>query len=114
MKKVAVLVDGGFYRKVAKHLWGDKTPEERVDELVHYCHFHLKDRDVYTKKGDKKFYQYNELYRIFYYDCEPIDKTIYNPITQKNFNFAKSATYIWMNKFLTNLKQRRKVASCKL
>lgn len=110
MKKVAVLVDGGFYRKIAKHLWGDKTPEERVDELVRYCHFHLKDRDVYTKKGDKKFYQYNELYRIFYYDCEPIDKTIYNPITQKNFNFAKSSTYIWMNKFLTNLKQRRKVA----
>ena len=60
MKKVAVLVDGGFYRKVAKHLWGDKTPEERVDELIRYCRLHLKDRDFYTKKGNKKIYQYNE------------------------------------------------------
>ena len=110
LKKVAVLVDGGFYRKLAKHLWGDKTPEKRVDELVRYCRLHLKDRDVYTKRGDKKIYQYNDLYRIFYYDCAPIDKTIYNPITQKNFNFAKSPTYIWMDSFLKNLKQRRKVA----
>ncbi len=30
------------------------------------------------------------MYRIFYYDCAPIDKTVYNPLTQKNFNFAKS------------------------
>ena len=76
MKKVAVLVDGGFYRKVAKHLQGDKTPEERVDELIRYCWLHLKDRDFYTKKGNKKIYQYNEMYRIFYYDCAPIDKTV--------------------------------------
>ena len=110
MKKVAVLVDGGFYRKVAKYLWGDKTPEERVDELIRYCRLHLKDRDFYTKKGNKKIYQYNEMYRIFYYDCAPIDKTVYNPLTQKNFNFAKSPTFIWMNNFLNNLKQRRKVA----
>ena len=37
MKKVAVLVDGGFYRKVAKRLWGEKTPEERTNELLRYC-----------------------------------------------------------------------------
>ncbi len=110
MKKVAILVDGGFYRKVARHLCGEKTPEERVDELVRYCRLHLKDRDVYIKKGDKKIYQYNDLYRIFYYDCAPIDKTLYNPLTQKNFNFSKSNTYIWMTRFLNNLKQRRKLA----
>ena len=84
MKKVAVLVDGGFYRKIAKHLWGEKTPEDRTAELIRYCHFHLKNRDSYIKKDGKKIYQYNDLYRIFYYDCAPIDKTIYNPLTQKN------------------------------
>ena len=35
----------------------------------------------------------------------------YNRLTlTKNFNFAKSPTFIWMNNFLNNLKQRRKVA----
>lgn len=32
MKKVAVLVDGGFYRKRAKLLWGEKP--ERLLELA--------------------------------------------------------------------------------
>lgn len=32
MKKVAVLVDGGFYRKRAKLLWGEKS--ERLLELA--------------------------------------------------------------------------------
>ena len=110
MKKTAILVDGGFYRKVANHLWGEKTPESRADELIKYCHFHLKDRDSYKKVENKKIYDYSELYRIFYYDCEPVKKTIYNPITQKNFDFAKTASYNWMNSFLSSLKQRRKVA----
>ena len=110
MKKVAILVDGGFYRKVAKYHWGEKSPEQRCEELIKYCRFHLKDRENYIIEGSKKVYQYNDLYRIFYYDCEPLKKIIYNPLTQKNFDFAKSPTYVWMNTFLTNLKQRRKVA----
>lgn len=87
-----------------------KTPESRADELIKYCHFHLKDRDSYKKVENKKIYDYSELYRIFYYDCEPVKKSIYNPITQKNFDFAKTASYNWMNSFLSSLKQRRKVA----
>ena len=110
MKKVAILVDGGFYRKISKHLWGEKSPEQRCEELVKYCRFHLKERDNYPTDGTKKVFQYNELYRIFYYDCEPLKKTVYNPLTQKNFDFSKSSTFIWMTSFLNNLKQRRKLA----
>ena len=32
-ERTAILVDGGFYRLQAKKLFGDKTPEERADEL---------------------------------------------------------------------------------
>lgn len=32
--KTAILVDGGFYRKRAKSLWGNKTPAERANELI--------------------------------------------------------------------------------
>lgn len=28
--KTAILVDGGFYRKRAKYLWGEKTPAKRA------------------------------------------------------------------------------------
>ena len=38
----AILVDGGFYRKQAKILFGEKTPKERAEELISYCRRHLK------------------------------------------------------------------------
>lgn len=110
MKKTAILVDGGFYRKLAQHLWGEKSPEERANELIRYCHFHLKDRDNYHWQENKKVYEHTELYRIFYYDCEPIKKTIFNPLTQKNIDFSKTPSFKWMKTFLSSLKQRRKVA----
>ena len=33
MSKTAILVDGGFYRKRAKHLWGEHEPKEAADAL---------------------------------------------------------------------------------
>ena len=55
MIRTAILVDGGFYRKRAAHLWGHKTAEQRAAELSAYCQAHLKD-------GREDRY----LYRIFY------------------------------------------------
>lgn len=36
--RTAILVDGGFYRKRAKSLWGEKSAKERAKELESYCH----------------------------------------------------------------------------
>ena len=84
MGKTAILVDGGFYRKRANSLFGHKTPEERASELISYCNKHI---DYATKDSP------NELYRIFYYDCRPLEKTVFNPITQKSVNLKKSELY---------------------
>lgn len=54
--KTAILVDGGFYRKRARQLWGEKTPAETADGLFTYCKRHL------SEHGRK-----HDLYRIFYY-----------------------------------------------
>lgn len=50
------------------------------------------------------------LYRIFYYDCEPIKKSLYHPIQKKNIDYGKSDTYAWMADFLEELKKKRKFA----
>ena len=102
MSKTAILVDGGFYRKRAAHLWGKKTAEERAKELSAYCHAHMQDRDGNASR---------ELYRIFYYDCKPIGRrSIYHPITKRNVDLDKSETYTWTLTFLEELKKRRKFA----
>ena len=83
MPKTAIMIDGGFYRKRARHLWGEKTAEDRAKELEAYCktHLHQKDRGV-----DR------QLYRIFYYDCAPAGRrSVYHPLTRKNVDLDKSA-----------------------
>lgn len=102
MSKTAILIDGGFYRKRAKHLWGEKAAEERAKELEAYCSAHLHRKD----KGIDR-----QLYRIFYYDCAPIGrKSVYHPLTRKNVDLDKSDTYTWSTIFLEELKRRRKFA----
>ncbi len=102
MSKTAILVDGGFYRKRAAHLWGKKTAEERAKELSAYCHAHMQDRDGNASR---------ELYRIFYYDCKPIGRrSIYHPLTKRNVDLDKSETYTWTLTFREELKKRRKFA----
>lgn len=35
--KTAILVDGGFYRKMANYYVGEQTPAESAENLVAYC-----------------------------------------------------------------------------
>lgn len=99
MIRVAILVDGGFYRKRANHLFGQKTASERATELYDYCQRHLHQNNVDTY-----------LYRIFYYDCPPSDKNIFHPYLRKNINLKKTDLYVWMNSFINELKSKRKFA----
>lgn len=97
--KTAVLVDGGFYRRRAYYYCGEKTPEERAEELYSYCMRLLHDRK-----------EHRHLYRIFYYDCPPIAKSVYNPITKKSVDLGKSSEYQWTLDFFQQLRCKRKVA----
>lgn len=93
----AIMVDGGFYRRRARSLFGDKPPEARADELMAYCRRHIR------KSA-------SHLYRIFYYDCPPSEKVLFHPLTQSQVNLAKSPEHTWMSTFLAKIVTKRKVA----
>ncbi len=97
MIKVAILVDGGFYRQRAYHLFGEKTAQERAKELENYCRSHLRDKN-----------EQRELYRIFYYDCPPMAKKVYHPLLKQQIDFGRSDLYVWMNEFISELTHKRK------
>ena len=99
MSKTAILVDGGFYRKRAKKLWGQRSPQETADGLITYARRHLKEH-TYS----------HELYRIFYYDCPPDNKQMYHPLLNGTINLGATQDYTWMVSFLDCLKEKRKVA----
>lgn len=97
--KTAILIDGGFYRKRARSLFGAKTPKERAEEIQNYCNSLLRSK-----------FENRSLYRIFYYDCPPSNKVVYHPFTGRSVNLKKSDDYLWMTDFITELTKMRKVA----
>lgn len=101
MNKTAIFVDGGYYRTRATYLWGKKTPERRANELYAYCMEHIK----HVSSDDPT----RSLYRIFYYDCDPLSKVVYHPFLKKNIDYSKSDTYSWTMDFFEYLKQQRKM-----
>lgn len=102
--KTAILIDGGFYRKVAIPAFGYKNPEESAKELYSYCVRHLTE----NLKNEQNIIKH-ELYKIFYYDCKPLNKQVFHPYLQKTIDLSKTDEYKWMNKFLEELKKKRKV-----
>lgn len=101
MIKTAVMIDGGFYRKVTNRTDSNLSPKEAADKLISYCYSHMK-----MKNDDINCY----LYRIFYYDCPPSNKKVYNPITKTTDDLSKSQMYKWMCEFISEMTKRRKVA----
>lgn len=97
--KVAILIDGGFFIKRFNAQYNkdkSKTGEEVAEMLYTMAMKHV---------GSK-----NTLYRIFYYDCYPLDKKAHNPITKKAIDFSKTPEFVFKNDLINALKKKRKVA----
>lgn len=118
MNKTAIFVDGGFYRKRAATRWGHKDPKLRANELYAYCMSHIqkvRTNDVYIYSDNKQLHPKDcvgsdrQLYRIFYYDCNPLSKVVYHPYLKKNIDFEKTDTYKWTLEFFSYLKEQRKM-----
>jgi len=51
-----------------------------------------------------------ELYRIFYYDCSPLNKKLHNPISGKSIDLSKTDIYKLRLVLFEELKKKRKIA----
>ena len=98
--KVAIMIDGGFYRRRSQACLGEKTAQDRANELIQYCYRHL---NRFSSES-------NELYRIFYYDCPPMEKKVYHPLLKKTIDFGKTDLFTWTTDFFEELRKKRKVA----
>lgn len=98
---VAVLVDGAFFIKRYQKLITDSsthTPKQVAKAFEKMCWDHINKKD-----NDK-------MYRIFYYDCPPLNKSVIHPLTDERINFSQSPTTIFRKEFFKELKKKRKVA----
>lgn len=98
-RTTAILIDGGYYRVRSKALWGSKSAHDRAHELYNYCMLHI------TEPTEPR-----DLYRIFYYDCPPMTRTLTHPLTGKDVDFSSMSGTKWSNDFFRSFVEKRKVA----
>ena len=97
--KIAVLIDGGFFVKRFNALYNKNRSmagEQVADMLFSMAMSHVGENNI--------------LYRIFYYDCEPLSKKVHHPLTKRALDFSKSSEYEFRKTLIESLKQKRKVA----
>lgn len=95
----AILIDGSFFLKRYNSIYKDAkshTPKQVAETLFSLANKHVaKDR---------------QLYRIFYYDSNPLIKRVHNPISKKAIDFKTSEVAQFRLAFFEELKKKRKVA----
>lgn len=98
-QKIAVLIDGGFFLKRFNALYNKDrgmTACDVANAMYTLAHAHVGKNNI--------------LYRIFYYDCQPLEKKFHNPISNKVVDFSKTKECIFRKDLFEELKKKRKLA----
>jgi uncharacterized LabA/DUF88 family protein len=94
MKSIAILLDGGFVRKRLYEALGGR--HATADDLLGLCTI------IRTAEED--------LFRIYYYDCLPLEDADNHPLLNRVIDFGKSATARRMKSLLDIMAHRDHVA----
>ncbi|MBV6865904.1 NYN domain-containing protein [Xanthomonas euvesicatoria] len=97
----AILIDGAFFLKRFRRIEPSNyfNATRAADCAWRWAVAHLKE---HTVKHD--------LYRIFFYDCPPLEKQMRNPINSRSVNFKASDEAIFRRDLHQRLRCKRKVA----
>lgn len=107
-----------------KELFPFSDQSNRINWLINFGHIlcgtfihsMIKNGKTYLKKEKDLretsdfHYALNHLYRIFFYDCPPLQKKMHHPLTNQCIDFAKSDRAKWRLSFHEALRKKRKVA----
>ena len=121
MIRTAILVDGAFFLKRYPTLFHDTDHQHSAQQVANNLHS-ICSRHLFSKSN--KLYKYNPheaseegnqyetnyLYRIFYYDCEPLKVKTHHPITRRPIDFEKQPEALFRTDLFKELKKKRKMA----
>jgi uncharacterized LabA/DUF88 family protein len=97
----AILIDGGYFvkrfRAIEPHNAHDA--QRAADLMFRWSVLHL-------KEGERR----HDLYRIFFYDCPPLEKKLHHPLTRRVIDFSKSSEAQFRQALHQRLRFKRKTA----
>ncbi|BBD78797.1 NYN domain-containing protein [Aerosticca soli] len=103
MQRTAILVDGAFFLARYRKVWADRDPNDArtvAKTVFGMALEHLKALDRPRES----------LYRIFFYDCPPLDKTLTKPISGEAFDFSRTNAATFRRELHDQLRRQRKLA----
>ncbi|MFV8606674.1 NYN domain-containing protein [Ralstonia pseudosolanacearum] len=114
----AILIDGAFFIKRFRAIEPQNAHDaRRAAECAHrWACAHLtpaaKNGGASETPQERQRRRNNrrDLYRIFFYDCPPLEKKMHNPISKKAIDFAKSREAVFRLELHQHLRGMRKVA----
>lgn len=105
----AILIDGAYFvrrfRAIEPH--NANNADRAAECAFRWAVAHL--REARRASGERGGHRL-ELYRIFFYDCPPIEKKLHNPITKKSIDFGISPEANFRNALHKRMSAMRKVA----
>lgn len=106
----AILIDGAYFvrrfRAIEPHNYHDAA--RAADLAYRWAMLHLSEGHR-SKSHSTPTYR-RHLYRIFFYDCPPLDKKLHNPISGLACDFKKSDEAVFRLALHSALLSKRKVA----
>ena len=114
----AILVDGAFFLRRFKHCFPDHNradPSSVAHGLGMLAYWHLVQRigpaEVMEQVSKNSLLaESRQFYRIFFYDCPPLEKRMHTPLGKRSINFGKSPEAVFRRELHREILKLRKVA----
>ncbi len=114
----AILVDGAFFLRRFKHCFPDhnkENPESVAEGLRMLAYWHLVQRIGATEVNEQRarhmlLDESRQFYRLFFYDCPPLEKRMHTPVGRRSKDFGKSPEARFRRQLHREILKLRKVA----
>jgi len=114
----AILVDGAFFLRRFKHCFPDHNradPASVAHGLGMLSYWHLVQRIGSAEVMDQVsknslLAESRQFYRIFFYDCPPLEKRMHTPLGKRSMDFSKSPEALFRRQLHREVLKLRKVA----
>lgn len=110
----AILIDGAYFikrfRAIEPH--NAYNAERAADCVFRWAVAHLSSPRTNGGNGNNAARRQSrrDLYRVFFYDCPPLEKKLHNPISKRAIDFAKSEEAVFRLGLHQRLLSKRKLA----
>lgn len=112
IRRIAVLIDGGFFIKRLSRLVGEgacATAADVAEWARKLCKRHVQKLTGEPFSANPSDWL-DHVYRLFYYDAAPYDGTAHHPILNQQIQFGKSDEALFRQELFRELRTKRKFA----